>query len=849
MSSSPPSPCCGKRPRTPPTSSDDKGNLHLNVPVAEAALTSAIAVTNRASAGGINNNHSPVDSAQSIDYKQQQKNSALQRPQQPGLLFSTTSVSESPQDIESTDSTTSRSGATSSGSITSNGVQRETDTETEPRHKMQRNSPPLVFEETECAVLLDIEADNDDDEELRNINNNKNSGIEEGQANKDATASEDSDSKPPFLANTNANTPAPCQTTAAAEAPQQKTPLLPLAPSLPEFMKPGATSRFRPRPEWYQATPTGTTTATTATTASGCRSQRYRQQRRSNSSTPIPPPRRGDYLPPGLMVAPVQQPMASLLGDDSRSSSESLLPEHLLEDDASGSPPPQSSAPLCLFGKDCDPALHVTTRENATEAALALLEWGAPLEAVNIKGVTPLMLASQKGNVRLVQEFLKRGAIPSHAAANGTTAVLQASHFGKLECLEILLDSSSSSSSGQQQQQQKRGPLVEMANFNDTTPLMRAAQEGHVRVVKLLLDRGAAVNRRNRVQMTALMLASQRGHAAVCQVLIERGAELNSMTEQNSTSLLLACKRGHVDVVKTLITAGCDLWIKDSRGRCAREVAQRREIKPLLPLLDANVQLDLIQRQQRKQRNYDMILLWTLLQRERAMIPVHSDEDDSCPRQLTVHQLADKLKPQRVLLSMHEQVLPPTLPYHLSQRSTQALLRTMTLPADLVEMISKFIPMPLMWERRLVMLTRRSVNNPDATVACALDLIDEVLEEGGFVEACDFANVTPPTHFHSWRDWIVFCRLKCRRGGTVVLPSDHPRSRPLATTATVPAPSGSPPAAVEMRRQVGFLQILANRSPLLVPVLTNAPYLMPRPLIQQVSDFCGYKCRISPSRE
>jgi hypothetical protein len=74
----------------------------------------------------------------------------------------------------------------------------------------------------------------------------------------------------------------------------------------------------------------------------------------------------------------------------------------------------------------------------------------------------------------------------------------------------------------------------------------------------------------------------------------------------------------------------------------------------------------------------------------------------------------------------------------------------MALPAPLLEVIATYIRMPLMWERRVGMLTKRSVINADATVQCALDLIDEILEEGGFVEACDHAQVVPPTHFASW---------------------------------------------------------------------------------------------------
>ena len=54
------------------------------------------------------------------------------------------------------------------------------------------------------------------------------------------------------------------------------------------------------------------------------------------------------------------------------------------------------------------------------------------------------------------------------------------------------------------------------------------------------------------------------------------------------------------------------------------------------------------------------------------------------------------------------------------------------------------------------MLTKRSVVNADAAVMCALDWIDEILEEGGFVKACDFTNVTPPSHFHSWVRKLFF---------------------------------------------------------------------------------------------
>ena len=702
----------------------------------------------------------------------------------------------------------------------------------EPCTKIRRSSPTPSEEQAQAQLELERHEDTIEEEE------------------EDSEEEEEEDSKPAASATTKSESSFPYNTTTREEESKEEdkqqavedftqTKLLPLAPRLKDYMEPGATFCFRPRPEWYQATPAATAypqrygmmtveqqgspgipqtmvvepllaSMPTGILAAAplppinlavgpvyppyhyhpqAPNHYYPQLAPQPPMPPLPPPPLAPQA--GLMVAPDD----GLLPDEAfdgifhrhprnqnhqRHDNNDDAPDiHALNgnrdedanddsdsdvafflnaassrsiDDIMTNPAITTTTNVpsfATFGRDFDTALHMTIRDSATEAALGLLEYGAPVEAENAKGITPLILASQKGNFRVVQELLERGASPARSSANGTTAVMQAAHFGYLECLELLLQRGGYS-------------LIEMANFNETTPLMRAAQEGHVSVVKMLLGRGATVNRHNRVQMTALMLASQRGHYKVCQVLVEKGAELDSMTSQRSTALSLAAKRGNVEVARVLITAGCELWAKDSRGRCAREVAQRKNIKEMVPLLDAHVQLDLMQRQQRKQRNYVMMAVWNLLQKERAFVPIQSPLDESLHRnatghmrQVAIHQFVQDYLPSsrstKVTLSMNSPlVLPPALPHNLSQKSTQALLRTMTLPAPLVELITKFLPLPHLWDRRVGMLTRRSVVNADATVTCALDLIDEILEEGGFVEACDYSKVTPPTHFASW---------------------------------------------------------------------------------------------------
>jgi ankyrin repeat protein len=161
----------------------------------------------------------------------------------------------------------------------------------------------------------------------------------------------------------------------------------------------------------------------------------------------------------------------------------------------------EQEEPRCsTFGRDFDSALHIAIRENATNAALGLMNAGANVHAENRKAVTPLIQASQKGNLIIVEELWKRGASILQASASGCTPLIQAAHFGHLDIVEFLL---------------LKGASMEVGNHNDTTPLMRAAQEGHYDIVTLLLKKGAEVNQRNNEQMSALMLASQQGHSSI----------------------------------------------------------------------------------------------------------------------------------------------------------------------------------------------------------------------------------------------------------------------------------------------------------------------------------------------
>jgi ankyrin repeat protein len=85
------------------------------------------------------------------------------------------------------------------------------------------------------------------------------------------------------------------------------------------------------------------------------------------------------------------------------------------------------------------------------------------------------------------------------------------------------------------------------------TPLMHASQEGHLEVVRWLVDKGAATNERDDIGFTALHLACRNGHGAVVRLLVEKGADPATANVHKWTPLMGASSGGHLEVVRFLL--------------------------------------------------------------------------------------------------------------------------------------------------------------------------------------------------------------------------------------------------------------------------------------------------------
>lgn len=85
------------------------------------------------------------------------------------------------------------------------------------------------------------------------------------------------------------------------------------------------------------------------------------------------------------------------------------------------------------------------------------------------------------------------------------------------------------------------------------TPLMIAAEQGNIRAVEDLLDKGADINERGRSESTALHQAAEMGHIGVVKMLLNRGADVNAKNIKGSTAIASAADNGHTEIVKQLL--------------------------------------------------------------------------------------------------------------------------------------------------------------------------------------------------------------------------------------------------------------------------------------------------------
>ncbi|KAL4968949.1 ankyrin repeat-containing domain protein [Aspergillus stella-maris] len=199
-------------------------------------------------------------------------------------------------------------------------------------------------------------------------------------------------------------------------------------------------------------------------------------------------------------------------------------------------------------------ALFWAAERDIPETAAHSIKAAPYTEIRNMAGMTPLIIAVQKGHLSTVKqllEYVDRGINLEERNDDRRTPLAFAACFGQAETAKLLIE---------------KGANIESKDEGQKTPLILAAVNGYPDVVKLLLDHGAAVHEKDEYGRTALAWAADIGKLVAVDHLLENGALVDARTINDSTPLMIAAANGRDTVVKRLLEGGADPNARSGNG-------------------------------------------------------------------------------------------------------------------------------------------------------------------------------------------------------------------------------------------------------------------------------------------
>ncbi|PIB00567.1 Ankyrin repeat domain-containing protein 17 [Cercospora beticola] len=189
---------------------------------------------------------------------------------------------------------------------------------------------------------------------------------------------------------------------------------------------------------------------------------------------------------------------------------------------------------------------------------------------------TALNAAASRGMTNLVSSLLQKGA---NLDGESGYALHLAAREGHDKVVQILLDRDAAVD--------KEVPNSEDIGFFSSTALQAACENNKVEVIKILLARGANPNLGGGASSNPITAATERGLPEVLNLLLQHPRIDVNVTggSENSTPLINAATHMPMETVKSLIEHGADVNALNARGDSALIMAAQKGEKATVELL------------------------------------------------------------------------------------------------------------------------------------------------------------------------------------------------------------------------------------------------------------------------
>ena len=242
--------------------------------------------------------------------------------------------------------------------------------------------------------------------------------------------------------------------------------------------------------------------------------------------------------------------------------------------------------------------LHMAVLGDRTSCVRLLCEAGAALEQPDHGGATPLYVAAAMGRAECMRVLLDAGAAVNHAAMDGTTPLSVAAARGHTKCVWLLYEAGAVGDHATMQRLMEAGVLPEGRDSMQEARL-DALRRSDATALARMLPLGVYIDARHETekQDTLLTWAARHGQAGMVRLLLDRGAAVGATAGGGATPLWFAAKTGHTECTRLLysccarrgqssieapareprrLNEATTISVKPPARRCARSVLWRR---------------------------------------------------------------------------------------------------------------------------------------------------------------------------------------------------------------------------------------------------------------------------------
>ncbi|XP_066547687.1 E3 ubiquitin-protein ligase MIB2 [Amia ocellicauda] len=210
--------------------------------------------------------------------------------------------------------------------------------------------------------------------------------------------------------------------------------------------------------------------------------------------------------------------------------------------------------PACLTAQPIEMDANLMTTENTNESGSTVISVLEKLLSQSTEQDNPsrLVIEAAHGSASKVQDLVQKYPEKVDIKNQGKTALQVAAHQGHMEVVKVLLQANSN---------------IEVKDEDGDTALHYTAFGNQAEIARLLLSKGANVNLLNNSMCTALHIAVNKGFTEVVRVLSEHNADVNLQDSYGDTPLHDAIAKDFRNIIEILTEVpNIDFTQQNNRG-------------------------------------------------------------------------------------------------------------------------------------------------------------------------------------------------------------------------------------------------------------------------------------------